>query len=252
MRMKEDHMKNGQLKAGYNVQISTEKQIIVNYSIHQTSNDLTTLKFHLNQFKTLYGEEQFQQIENITADAGYGSCENYEYLEEQDITAYIKYPSFDQERKCKNSRTKQQNLKDRQNLYYNEVEDYYVCPMGQRMTKAGEKQTKSTTGYIQQISLYEAQRCEGCPLRGSCHSARGNRRIERSHQLEGYRLAIRERLLSEPGIIQRKRRSIEVEPVFGHIKSNRNFKRFTMRGLKMVDLEFGLHALAHNMRKMAA
>ncbi|MEZ4965647.1 MAG: hypothetical protein R2791_10425 [Saprospiraceae bacterium] len=33
MRMKDDHMKNGQLKPGYNAQIGTEGQFIVNFSI---------------------------------------------------------------------------------------------------------------------------------------------------------------------------------------------------------------------------
>ena len=42
MRMKEDHMKNGQLKAAYNVQISTENQFVLNYTLHQTPTDTTT------------------------------------------------------------------------------------------------------------------------------------------------------------------------------------------------------------------
>lgn len=124
--------------------------------------------------------------------------------------------------------------------------------MGQRMNPIQTKQTRTSTGFIQSVTVYEAQRCEGCPLRGVCHSGQGNRRLERNHRLEQHKVGVRERLLSEIGIEKRKRRSIEVEPVFGHIKSNRGFKRFTMRGLRMVDLEFGLHAMAHNMLKMAA
>ena len=252
MRMKEDHMKNGQLKAGYNVQISTENQIIVNYSLHQTSTDFSTLKPHLENFKNLYGEEHFNEIENVTADAGYGSCENYEYLADQGITSYIKYNTFDMERKRKTSKKAMQNIKDRQFLYYNPEQDFYICPMGQRMNPVQTRKTKTSTGFIQHVTVYQAQRCEGCPLRGVCHSGQGNRRIERNHQLERHKAGVRERLLSETGIEKRKRRSIEVEPVFGHIKSNRRFKRFTMRGLRMTELEFGLHAMAHNMLKMAA
>ena len=48
MRMKEDHMQNGQLKPGYNAQISTENQIIVNYTLHQNPTDTKTLKPPLN------------------------------------------------------------------------------------------------------------------------------------------------------------------------------------------------------------
>jgi transposase len=43
MRMKEDHMLNGQLKPGYNVQISTSNQYI-DYTIHPNPTDTLTLK----------------------------------------------------------------------------------------------------------------------------------------------------------------------------------------------------------------
>jgi arginine utilization protein RocB len=49
MRMKEDHMKNGQLKPGYNVQISTSNQLIFNYTIHTNTTDTNTLDAHLAQ-----------------------------------------------------------------------------------------------------------------------------------------------------------------------------------------------------------
>ena len=35
MRMKEDHMGNGQLKAGYNVQVGTQNQVVVHATLHQ-------------------------------------------------------------------------------------------------------------------------------------------------------------------------------------------------------------------------
>ena len=69
MRMKEDHMQNGQLKPGYNVQISTSNQFIVNYTIHPNPTDTTTLKSHLEQHKSSFGSAP----KIVTADAGYGS-----------------------------------------------------------------------------------------------------------------------------------------------------------------------------------
>jgi hypothetical protein len=81
MRMKEDHMKNGQLKPAYNAQISTENQFILNYTLHQNPTDTTTLVSHLDNFKESYGQEVFSAIESLTADAGYGSEENYQLLE---------------------------------------------------------------------------------------------------------------------------------------------------------------------------
>ena len=78
MRMKEDHMKNGQLKPGYNVQIGTENQFITGYSIHQRAGDTSCMKEHLETVKEMRGGKL---PANITADAGFGSEENYKYLE---------------------------------------------------------------------------------------------------------------------------------------------------------------------------
>ncbi len=95
MRMKEDHMKNGQLKAGYNVQISSNNQYIVNYSIHQKPTDTTTLPGHIESYKDKYG----QVPEVVVADAGYGSEQNYQYLSDNKIEAYVKYNYFDKDQK---------------------------------------------------------------------------------------------------------------------------------------------------------
>ena len=74
MRMKEDHMLNGQLKPAYNLQISTQDQFILNYSLHQTTTDSQTLPLHIEQYESLYDELP----KAIIADAGYGSDDNYE------------------------------------------------------------------------------------------------------------------------------------------------------------------------------
>src|SRR5690606_18891471 len=95
MRMKEDHMLNGQLKPGYNVQISSESQFVIHYSLHQQTNDIHTLKPHLETYRELYEELP----KYLTADAGYGSEENYEFLEQEGVTGYVKYNTFDKEEK---------------------------------------------------------------------------------------------------------------------------------------------------------
>lgn len=79
MRMKDDHMQNGQLKPGYNVQIGTQNQFVVGFSIHQKATDTTCLKEHLEGVKKIWGKVP----QTIVADAGYGSEENYQYLKEQ-------------------------------------------------------------------------------------------------------------------------------------------------------------------------
>lgn len=243
MRLKDDHMQNGQLKPAYNTQISTEEQFITHYSIHRTAGDTTTLPAHLESFQEAY---QIPSGE-IVADAGYGSEENYELMEAKGIDAYVKYNYFHKEQK----RKQQNNPFLVQNLYYNEAEDFYVCPMGQRLEHSGTGRRVSSNGYEGKVAYYEARRCEGCPMRGVCHKAKGNRVIEVNHRLNELKAKARELLTSERGKYHRSKRPVEVEAVFGQMKSNNRFTRFSLRSLSKVDIEFGLMALAHNLRKLA-
>ena len=244
MRMKEDHMKNGQLKPAYNVQISTNSQIIVSYSIHQQTTDTNTLTTHLE----LHEKDFSEKAQTVTTDAGYGSEENYHWLEDNNITAYVKHNQFDRQQN-ETIRDKKPFASDK--LYYNKEQDCYYCPMGQAMNNIGTTIRTTTTGFKQQITLYQAKNCQGCPLRGVCHKAKGNRTIEINRNLNRLKHKADELLLSEDGIKHRKQRPCDVEAVFGNIKSNHHFKRFMLRGIKKVNIETGLLALAHNLRKKA-
>ena len=243
MRMKEDHMKNGQLKPAYNVQISTENQVITHYSVHQRPGDTATLIPHLELFESLHGK----QSQVIVADSGYGSEQNYQHLENHGIEAFVKYNYFHKEQK----RNYQKNAFLVTNLYYNREGDFYVCPMGQRMNKRYTSNRKTELGFDYQVSIYQAQNCKDCPLRGMCHQAKGNRTIEVNQNLNRLRTIAKQKLLSEQGLFHRSRRPIEPEAVFGQAKSNNRFNRFSLRGIEKIRIEFGLIAISHNLRKIA-
>ena len=243
MRMKEDHMKNGQLKPAYNVQIATEEQFITNLGIYQRAGDTATLPSFLADFENTYNK----QSKVVVADAGYGSEENYEFMQQSGIEAYVKYNCFHKEQK----RAWKKNAFAVQNLFYNKDKDFFICPMGQRLTNTGTKKSKSDLGYISTLTRYQAKNCQGCPLRGLCHQSKTNRIIEINYRLNQYKRNARQRLTSEQGIYHRGKRCIEPEAVFAQIKHNSQFNRFRLRGLEKVKLEFTLVAIAHNLRKMA-
>ena len=101
------------------------------------------------------------------------------------------------------------------------------------------------------LKRYQAQNCEGCPLRSQCHKSKTNRIIEVNYKLNRYKQKAREKLMSEEGIYHRGRRCIEPEAVFAQIKHNSAWNRFRLRGLEKVKTEFTLVAIAHNLRKLA-
>lgn len=245
MRMKDDHMRNGQLKAAYNVQISTSNQFIVNYTLHPNPTDTTTLKLHLQQHKASFG----MSPKALTADAGYGSEENYELMAAQEITAYVKYGLFDQQQGKKYGK---KHPFAPGTLHYDQQGDRYICPMGQSMDFIGEAKRETSNGYQQTLRRYRAQNCGSCPLNGACHKSKGNRTIEVNRNLNGHKEKAYHLLNSEEGIRRRKKRCYDVEPVFGNIKQNHGFQRFMLRGKKKVSIEIGLLAIAQNIRKKAA
>jgi transposase len=245
MRMKEDHMRNGQLKPGYNVQISTNNQFIASYSVHQDISDTKTLVPHIRQ----HVKGLKIKPTNITADAGYGSEQNYEWLEKNCITAYVKHSQFDRQQKEK-IRSKTPYAPDK--LRYDAQNDIYFCPSGKPMLNIGERIKPNRSGFDQTYTYYRAKKCWGCPLKEQCHPGPGNRVIAVNHNWNRLKQKAEKRLKSKRGIQKRKQRCFDTEPVFGNIKHNHHFKRFMLRGLEKVSIETGLLALAHNLRKKIA
>lgn len=245
MRMKEDHMRNGQLKPGYNVQISTNNQFIASYSIHQQSTDTNTLIAHLQDHINTYK----QKPSSLTADAGYGSEQNYQWLEDKRITGYVKHNQFDRHQ---NTTIRDKTPYAADKLIYDEAKDQFVCPSGKPMKYIGQHFQKTKTGYEQVIDYYQAAKCKDCPLRSQCHDQKGNRIIKVNHNLKRLKAKAEKRLKSKRGIQKRKQRCHDTEPVFANIKNNHHFKRFNLRGINKVTVEMGLLALAHNLRKKVA
>jgi len=242
MRMKDDHLQNGQLKPAYNLQISTENQFFTHFDFYPNPTDFLTFIPFNNGFRERYDKMPKTEV----ADAGYGSEENYEFMKDNDIEAYVKYPSFYAEQK----KSFKNNAFNVQNLFYNEEKDFYVCPMGQHMENVGNSTRTTESGNISKTVVYQAKNCSSCPLKGLCHNAKGNRRIEINKNLNEHRKKTRELLDSEEGVMHRKRRSVEPESVFGQTKANKQYNRFRHFGGEKIKMDFAIFAIAFNIGKM--
>lgn len=244
MRMKDDHMGNGQLKAGYNVQWSTQEQFITHYSLHQDTTDTRTLIPHYKQMQAELGKLPQAAV----ADAGYGSEQNYEFLQQEQVEAFVKYNYFHREQQKSHQ---QKHPFTQEKLHYNAERNVYICPMGQPMRHIGDQCSTNKAGHSSIVSRYQAVNCAGCPLNGACHKAKGERIIEVNHRLNHLKAQARERLTSEEGLKHRGKRPVEVESAFGNLKANKGFTRFMLRGLDKVSLEIGLLSTAINLKKWA-
>ena len=243
MRMKEDHMRNGQLKAGDNVQIGSEDQFVLGFTVHQNPGDPGCLIPHLKQTKQQLG----RLPDNIVADSAYGSEENYAYLEQEQVGNYLKYNTFYQEHR---PHFKPKPF-DANFWPYDAEQDTFTCPNGQPLHFVHIRKEHTQNGFETERRVYECADCSQCPLKAQCTKAEGNRQIRISFRLRAFRAQADQNLCSEQGKQLRKQRSTDVETVFGRIKQDWGFRRFLLRGLEKVKAEWGLLCIAHNFAKMA-
>ena len=166
-------------------------------------------------------------------------------LEMEEMVGYVKYNWFHKEQ----HKPFKEDVFNQANFYYNKDEDYYVCPMGQHMNPCGQRQTKSDSGYVSVITLYRAQRCEGCPLGSLCKKAKGNRTIYVNHKLTAYKKEAFLLLTSEEGMKHRSQRPIEPEAAFGQMKEDMHYKRFRHFGKDKVYMDIGLFGIGFNLKK---
>ena len=250
MHMKEDHMKNGQLKPGYNIQAATTNQYIVDFALFPNPTDFRTFEPFLDQMKSRGILDKFQ---NIVADAGYGSEYNYSILEENysDKNYQIPYTQYEKEqtRKYKKDPSKVDNW------YYNEEEDYYVDKSGVRFNFKYYSQRKDqSTGMVRNFKIYEAdefQLTEELTQLAKTKTGR-QRQIRYNPNWQYLKEKAKETLQSEEGKRIYGCRKSDVEPIFGHMKSVFGMRRTHLRGKKKVETDVGIMFMTMNLKKYGA
>ena len=242
MRMKEDYMRNGQLKAGYNAQIAVESEYIVGAGLFHNPTDTTTLIPFLERIR----RRSRRKILNVVADAGYASEENYDYLERNCQRAFIKPQNYE----ISKTRKYKEDIFRPEHMQYDAEADEYVCPAGKKLRYLSTRKYTTDNGYETTRKVYKCESCEGCPYRGKCHTSDGNRQIKVSHKLNEQNRRAYELITTEEGVKLRTNRSIQVEGAFGVIKQDFGFKRFLTRGKLKTETQFFLIAFAFNMEKL--
>ena len=249
MRMKEDHMLNGQLKPAYNVQIAVENYFIVHGYVSNDRTDYNTLIPVLEKHQEAFGSV----LEEVTADSGYCSEKNLLYLKEKGIESYIKL----QDHEKRKTRAYAEDI----SKYYNmkvevfEDEQFYICHDGRELRHI-RTETKEQNGYTQTFEVYGCADCSGCEHKARClykynaeKDVEKNKVMKINEQWEELREKSHANIQSERGILKRQTRSIQTEGHFGDIKENENFRRFNYRSADKVYKEFMLYAIGRNINK---
>jgi transposase len=244
MRLKDDHMRNGQLKAAYNIQLCVESEYIVSTLVSSERSDQLTLIPLLDKVHSEYQKRH----EIVSGDAGFESEENYSYLKVNQQKAFIKPQNYEQQK----TRKYKQQIGRKENMLYNENTDTFTCANNKTLSAVFDKIDKSVSGYKRTVTVYQCESCSDCSVRKQCTQAKdgNNKRIQMSKAFEKFRKQSFDNITSELGIQIRVNRSIQAEGAFGIIKQDYGFRRLNRRTQKNVEKEINLIAIAFNINKL--
>lgn len=237
MCLKQDYYSGlgSNMHAAYNVQLIIAQGFIIGVYVSQDRNDYQTLNPCIEKYKEYFGKYPL----NVCADSGYGSYDNYKYIESKGINNYIKYSLWSGEREGKTPQ-----------LF--KVEDDKVNCLN---NKIGEKVTVTNRHpKSQYASFYKFKGCKKCEYKSICKKRMKNksqsyRIAEINIEYLRYIQEARKNLLSVKGIEFRINRSIQTEGNFGNLKQNESYSRFRRRGMEKSSAEIMLKAIGVDIKK---
>ena len=244
MRMKDDHMRNGQLKPGYNVQIGVNSEYITGIDVFSNRTDYGTMVPFMKTMQRKHGKK----YKSATADAGYERFNNYLYLEANGQLSFIKPANYEQQK----SKSFKKQIGRMENMTYDAEDDSYTCTQGRKLSLRREC-TELQNGRFVTTAWYRCESCSGCPCREKCCQAKNPdqpKELRVNKTLQELRRASLENITSDYGIYLRLCRSIQVEGAFGLLKNDFGFRRFLTRGRKNIRTELFFLALAFNLKKI--
>ncbi len=179
-------------------------------------------------------QKQGMQIEKLLADAAYSSGENYQYLEQQNITAYIPLLGG--------------ALSGSEGFMYDEQNDCYICPNNKLLKGKGEAVDDGRGHLVKKYYSLQSD-CNNCPLRKTCISDKAKtKKVQHSiYKAELERAKARQQTVKAK--IMKRKRSSTVEPVWGTLINFTGMKRLNARGIKAANKMLLLAATVYNLKK---
>ena len=228
--------KKGRIELSYNAQLTTDKNgLIVANDVVQECDDRNQLLSGIEQVEQNHGTLPSGTI--ITADPGFENGPALAKLEERGFDLLVPGKNMGPETEPKKFA--------KANFTYDEEKNQYVCPEGKILTNRGKYMHSQ---YQREITIYSADfnDCQVCPNRQTCCKSQKKRVIHALPENAMFH-RIRNKLETEEGKTIYAVRKKTVERSFGDIKHNKGFRRFLLRGLEKVKIEFNLVSIAHNL-----
>lgn len=240
MHMKYDYYNHTNVfKPGYNIQMGICDEFIRHIYVSSDANDIKTYIPFMEEYYKIYGAYP----KRTPADAGYGSYDNYMYCKDHNIELYMKFNTYEKEKKKVTDKNRFKN--------YNitEKDGEYFCPEGFRF-KEVNRYINIKGIYPKENIQYKNNNCQSCPSRSKCTSSKYSQRtLYVSPEYNKQKREVQKNLSTEDGLNYMKKRSSQAEGVFGIIKEDYGYDRLHRRGKSNVETEIFLVGIAFNIRK---
>jgi transposase len=145
----------------------------------------------------------------------------------------------------------QNKFLDKTAFVYDPVKDQYTCPMGRVLFRVNGK-PYNRHGVKGAYQMYEAapSSCAGCPLASKCLPKNATARRVSRDEHEPQRERMKQRMESDAGKAQYKRRAWSAETPFAVLKTVMNFRQLLLRGIEKAAQELCWAAIAYNLKKL--
>lgn len=253
MRMKDDHMMNGQLKPGYNLQFAVDNYFIVHSSVSQDRTDYSTLIPLIDN----HYEKTGIYLKELVADSGYCSEANLSYIKKSKIDSFIKLQEHEikKTKKYKNDISKYYNMDEIHEIENGQERIYYICHDGRKLHHI-KTEKRTSKGFDQLYEVYACESCQGCEHKTQClykydekkHKDK-NKVMKINRYWDELKKESETNIHTEKGIKYRQIRSVQTEGAFGDMKENDDFRRFNYRTQEKVYKETLLYVMGRNFDK---
>jgi hypothetical protein len=226
-------IRNNITEVAYNAQTTVDEKhnLPIDYKVTNT-NDSKAMGNMLQRAKSILRNNE------ITAlyDKGYHTGTEFKTANDLGIEVMVAIPTV-----AANAPNPKYNV---ENFNYNKVDDYYICPQGNKLT---------TTGTWHQTRTYRFKRyitkaCMACIVKEQCSKAKYGKGIQRSEYQE-YINKNKERI--EQNKDYYRRRQAIVEHPYGTIKRQWGFNYIlTKKGKERASADVGLMFVAYNIRRI--
>lgn len=219
------------IRMSYNVQaaVDSEHQVVVGVKVVQ---DPTDQNQFTDMLKEVYRNTGFK-ADMVCVDKGYYSYANLTALKDNAQPGVIPIP-------------RQPSGKDTLSQFkYDNKEDTYICCGGKSLTFRGIWGDDKNS-----YRVYRCSDCKGCEQSKVCKPPVRGKGIKVNTAIE-LREKMKELLSTKEGKQAISLRKEVVEPVFGQMKENRQFRRFRLKGVAGAWTESWMAFLTHNLLKVA-